>query len=248
MNICKIKTIFEKYIILFSAMDIYSTNKEKILNLLKTKGLIKINCFNKALDIFQDFKNILHETSGDINDEMPNIRSLKMDYRDRGKFEAQLQFGDDILIFNMHTDIFQFPDTHPVCKTPYALQDDNNTLCAVVNVYNFLSNSFKYNRESDEGYLVARIFVNHEGYYFVEGKNLEQHSYDIFGTKVISEEILVDIIQSLVLYTLDFDLLVPDYNAVKVIDSDMINNRIDNSKADTGKRLYSEFDISDIKR
>jgi hypothetical protein len=39
----------------------------------------------------------------------------------------------------------------------------------VVNVYNFLSDSFRYNRERDLGYLVARIFLNKEGHFFVQG-------------------------------------------------------------------------------
>lgn len=220
--------------------------RQRIIDLLQTKGLIKINCFNKALDIFQDLKNTMHETTGDINEDMPNNRILKIEYRDKGKFEAQIQFGDDILIFNMHTDIFQFDDSHPVCSTDYAKLDENNTLCAVINVYNFLSNSFKYNRESDEGYLVGRIFINHEGYYFVEGKGLEHYSSKIFGTATITEEVVVDIIQTMMLFTLNFELLVPQYDTIKVIDSDKMNNRIDNSKTDTGKRIYMNFDIDDI--
>lgn len=227
-------------------MDTIENKRKRIIELIQTKGLIKINCFNKALDIFQDLKNTMHETTGEINEEMPNNRILKIEYRDKGKFEAQIQFGDDILIFNMHTDIFQFDNSHPICSTPYAKLDENNTLFAVINVYNFLTNSFKYNRESDEGYLIGRIFLNHEGYYFVEGKCMEKYSSKIFGTEKISELIIIDIIQTMILFTLDFDLLVPEFDTIKVIDSDKMNNRIDNSKTDTGKRLYMNYITDDI--
>ena len=227
-------------------MESDTNNRAKIINILQTKGLIKILCFNRALEVFQEFKNTIHETTGLINDQLPNNRMLKIEYRDKGKFEALIQFGDDILIFNMHTDVFQFDDAHPVCKSQYVKNNENNSLCAVINVYNFLSNSFKYNRESDEGYLIGRIFINHEGYFFVEGKIMEDYSSKIFGTIKISENILVDIIERMILFTLNFDLLVPEYDTVKVIDSDRMNNRIDNSKTDTGKRLYKNFDIEDI--
>lgn len=227
-------------------MDTDGSKREQILKILQDKGVIKIKCYNHAFEYFQELKNILHETSGEINDEITNNRIIKMEYRDKGKFEAQLQFGDDILIFNMHTDIFQFSDNHSVCKTPYAKISENNTLCAVINVYNFLTNSFKYNRESDEGYLIGRIFINHENYFFVEGKNMDKYNSSTFGTQEINEKTTVDIIETMVLYTLGFDLLVPQYDTIKVIDSDKMNNKIDNSKTDTGKRLYMDFDISDI--
>ena len=43
------------------------------------------------------------------------------------------------------------------------------TYCGVINMYNFLSDSFKYNRENDLGYLIGRMFINKENT-FVEGK------------------------------------------------------------------------------
>ena len=39
-------------------------------------------------------------------------------------------------------------------------QNQLGTFCGIINIYNFLSDSFKYNRESDLGYLVGRIFIN----------------------------------------------------------------------------------------
>lgn len=229
-------------------MEQDTPKRERILAILQDKGLAKITCYNKSFDWFQELKNILHETTGDINESIVSSRALKMEYRDKGKYEAQIQFGDDILIFNMHTDIFQFPDDHPVCATPYGSEDENNTLCGVINVYNFLTNSFKYNRASDEGYLIGRIFINREGFFFVEGKNLEKYASSIFGTRKLDESTLVDIIETMILFTLHFDLLVPEYDTIKVIDSDKMNNKIDNSKTDTGKRLYMNFDTEDIVR
>ena len=47
-------------------------------------------------------------------------------------------------------------------------------------------------------------------------------------------------------YTVDFDLLVPPYDAVKVVTVDQLNTKIENSKMQTGKRLGYKFNSDDI--
>ena len=97
-------------------------------------------------------------------------KRIRIEYRDRGKFEAQIQVAEDILIFAMQTDVFRFHDGHEIWKNPYLAQRADNAYCGVINIYNFLADSFKYNRGEDEGYLIGRIFINHQMQYFVEGK------------------------------------------------------------------------------
>ena len=70
----------------------------------------------------------------------------------------------------MHTDVFEFDANHLVWQSPYVQADRDNSYCGLINIYNFLSDSFKFNRNADEGYLIGRIFINRERCYFVEGK------------------------------------------------------------------------------
>ena len=58
--------------------------------------------------------------------------------------------------------------------------------------------------------------------------------------------ILLNISENAIDYTVDFDLLVPPYDAVKVVTVDQLNTKIENSKMQTGKRLGYKFNSDDI--
>ena len=69
--------------------------------------------------------------------------------------------------------------------------------------------------------------------------------YNEFGSKKIDKEQLKDIVESAILYSLDFDLLVPHYEYVSEISVGQIVDRINNSKLKTGKRLGFQFSAKD---
>ena len=118
-----------------------SSPREKIINLLNVKSVIKSQIFDQGLEVFNVLKDVLSEMSNDLNDMLENSssRRVRLEYRDRGKFEAELKFADDVLVFSLHTDIFEFDRDHPVWKNSYARNNPYNTYCGVVNVYNIWS-------------------------------------------------------------------------------------------------------------
>ncbi len=63
---------------------------------------------------FNQLKETLLEMASELDDELDGKldRRVRLEYRDRGKFEAQLQVANDILIFQMHTDVFEFAADH----------------------------------------------------------------------------------------------------------------------------------------
>jgi hypothetical protein len=124
--------------------------------------------------------------------------------------------------------------------------DPYSSYCGMISIYNFLNDSFKYNRIEDLGYLIARLFINKDGYYFVEGKRQMSYWLNNFGTSKIDKEILRDIINSSLLYALEFDLLVPPYDNVKIINVEQINNKIESSRIQTGKRLGFSYNSDDV--
>lgn len=63
----------------------------------------------------------------------------------------------------MHTNVFCFPPEHAVGKSSYVLETPTRGYCGMIQAYNFLSDSLKYQRLSDIGYLLARLFINAEG-------------------------------------------------------------------------------------
>ncbi|MEG1554709.1 MAG: hypothetical protein RR363_06775, partial [Rikenellaceae bacterium] len=75
--------------------------RKEILGMLETKSLTKAQVYSIIHDEFQEMKNTLHEMSGEINESLDDDeRTIKIEYRDKGTFVAQLQVADDILIFN----------------------------------------------------------------------------------------------------------------------------------------------------
>jgi hypothetical protein len=97
-------------------------------------------------------------------------KRLAVTYQDKGRWLRDLKVAGRHVIFHMHTNVFKLDQSHSLWKTSYLEDDEMRGYFGVINVYNFLSDSFKYNRERDLGYLVARLFLNKEGHFFVQGK------------------------------------------------------------------------------
>ena len=222
--------------------------RENILSLLSEKAVMKSKIFEQSIEVFNLLKDVLSEMSNDLNEMLDDkdYKRVRLEYRDRGKFEAELKFADDVLIFSMHTDVFQFDREHPVWKNEYLKKEPYNSYCGVINVYNFLSDPMKFNRLDDMGYLVARLFVNKDKSFFVEGKRQKRQMTDSFGSSSLTREDLVEFVESAILYTLSFDLLVPPYDIVKHATVEQINVKIESSKMTTGKRLGYKYNSDDV--
>lgn len=222
--------------------------REKILETIIRKSTLKQKVFDNTFAAFNLLKETLLEMASEMDDALDGKldRRVRLEYRDRGKFEAQLQVANDLLIFQMHTDVFEFDPAHPVWKTPYVEADRENSYCGVVNIYNFLSDSFKFNRNADEGYLIGRIFINREHRYFAEGKQQRSMRAERFGEAEIDREALVAILEEAIDFSLNFDLLMPPYAELKRVTVDQFNTKMDNSKFVTGKRLGYDFETDDI--
>ena len=222
--------------------------RAKILDTIIRKSTLKQKVFDNTFSAFNSLKETLLEMASEMDDELDGKldRRVRLEYRDRGKFEAQLQVANDILIFQMHTDVFEFDPSHAIWQNPYVKADRENSYCGVINIYNFLSDSFKFNRNADEGYLIGRIFINREHRYFAEGKQQTSLRAAQFGEAEIDRDALVAILEAAIDFSLDFDLLMPPYEENKRVTVDQFNTKMDNSKFITGKRLGYEFDIKDI--
>lgn len=221
--------------------------RDQIVTTLKEKAVLKQNIYDNTLDQFNRTRKILaaiaREINGDLRDE---DRRVRMEFRDRGKFDIQLKIASDILVFSMHSNVFEFDRNHPVWKTPYVQKTPKNSYCGVINIYNFLADSFKYNRLEDIGYLVARIFINHENHYFVEGKRQMGMIFSNFGNEQLSRDALKNILYTAIQYSLEFDLLAPPYDAVKIASVGQMEAKIQFSRMITGKRLGFQFNSDDV--
>jgi len=215
---------------------------EDLFNLVATKSGLKTKVYETTLDAFSELKKGIANLTSDYekyhngNDDVANIQS-----REVGQFEVELKFGGDILLFLMHTNVFEFPRDHEVMKTPYVKEDPSRSYCGIINVYNFIADSFKYNRVNDVGYLIGRIFINKENHYFIEGKRELGFLYNNFGKNIITKESVDSIVNAAVKYTVNFDLLTPNYDIVKFVTVNDMKNALDKISLKTGKRLGYKF-------
>jgi hypothetical protein len=222
-------------------------DQELITSNLAIKANLKQVVYDNTLETFNLLKEVLLEIEDGCNVKLKGVdKRVQLDYKDRGKFEAQLKVAGDLLIFSMHSNIFEFDRGHGVWKTSYVQKDKTNSYCGIINIYNFLSDSFKYNRSDDLGYLIARLFVNKEKHYFVEGKRQLGFLYSNFGKEVIDKKALIKVIQTAILYAMEFDLLVPPYDHVKIASVAQMNKKIQSSVLQTGKRLGFQFNSDDV--
>ena len=221
--------------------------KSNIIGTLKEKSLLKQLVYDNTLHSFGIVKDILKNLSKELNTGISGIDSrINLEYSDRSTFDAQIKVAGDILFFSMHSNIFQFDREHPAWKTPYIQKNKYNAYSGIINIYNFLADSFKYSRLDDLGYLIARIFINHEKQYFVEGKRQMGMLFSNYGNEEISRDSLQNIILTAIQYALEFDLLVPPYDTVKIATVGQVETKIQHSKVITGKRLGFQFNSDDV--
>tara|TARA_B100000497_G_scaffold68302_1_gene76990 strand:+ start:192 stop:869 length:678 start_codon:yes stop_codon:yes gene_type:complete len=191
-----------------------NSNLEQIGIYLKSKGNLKQSVFKKTLSVFEALKKVIESHSTKLNETCKDDL-FDIEFKENGKFEAELTFAGDALIFNMHTNVFNFPDDFFIHQSPYVLEDESRKYCGMIEIYNFLADSFKYSRYADSGYLVARIFINREGHFFVEGEDQLGFLYKDFDKLVINNDFLALIIEQAMIFSIDFDLWVPKYQEVK---------------------------------
>jgi len=222
------------------------TTHELILKTLKEKSSLKQDVYFNTTKIFDEFRSVLKELAEEFRTEAKQIdRRIIVDYSDKGEFDVEFKIASDVLIFHQHSNIFEFDQSHPIWKTSYVRNNDWKSYCGMINVYNFLNDSFKYNRVNDIGYLIARIFVNKEFHFFVEGKRQMAFLYNDFVNGVIDRESIKSICQSAILYCLDFDLFTPPYDNVKEVTVYDIQELSNNPQLQTGKRLGFKFQADD---
>lgn len=213
-------------------------NCNELGNLIQQKAELNNLVSENTHQAFNTFKEVSKEIVAELNKNFPIINCR---FENKGDFEFKLSFGSDTLVFILHTNIFEFPRLHEVMKLPYIKEDVKRSYCGMINIYNFLSDSFDYHRDLDFGYLIGRVFINKENHYFIEGKREVGLMYTSFHKAVIEKDSVYNIIVSSMEYVNNFDLLTPPFDEVKITTVGEIQSNLSTKKQITGKRLGFEF-------
>ncbi len=210
----------------------------QIMDLLTHKASLKQEIFRKGKDYFNSLKKVAEQIATDLDCEVCEVdEAVKISYKVEGTYEFELQFGGDLLLFNMHTNVFTFDKKHKIHRTGYVREDGDRAYFCMINIYNFLADSLKYNRRDDEGILLGRIFINREGHFFVEGPKQIGFLFNHLETQVTNEESLKMIVEAIMIYSLEYDLTVPDYRSVMQVSVRQVQAMSDELQLKTAKKV-----------
>ncbi len=217
-------------------------DQNSIIKLLKEKSATKQVIYRNTKNVFDNLVNALKEKEKSLSDILKSdTDKVELEFKSNGQFDAQLKFAGDTLLFHMHSNVFDFPPNHQVSNSKYVKEDNLRGFCGIINIYNFLSDSLKYNRLNDEGILIGRIFINKDNHFFVEGDKELGFLFDDFANQQMNSDMLDQIINVCMVYTLNFDLFTPNFNDVRLISVHQIATMSMNQKIKTSKRLGYKF-------
>ncbi|PLX06558.1 MAG: hypothetical protein C0596_14610 [Marinilabiliales bacterium] len=81
--------------------------KEHIIDTLKEKSVLKQQVFDQTKKAFKILKKELQSIVLSYNQELKDEdERILLEYRDRGMFETEVKVAGDLIIFNMHSNIF----------------------------------------------------------------------------------------------------------------------------------------------
>lgn len=217
-------------------------SSKKIIGKLTKKAAAKQEVYRVCRSFFDLLKKVVSEITIDLSKDVSSVdKYVEIKYIDKGEFEIELKFSGDTLIFHMHTNTFSFDKNHHIWNSSYVKEDKYRAYCGVINVYNFLSDSFKYNRINDLGFMIGRIFINKEKHFFTEGNGRMSFLFNNFQNDILNKEVLKNIVNELMLYAMDDELISPPLKEVQVVSLHQINQMSQNMKLKTSKKLGYKF-------
>ncbi len=218
--------------------------RQVIQQLLEKKAALKQDIYQDTRNHFDRFKKHLHEEVNQLRELVKDER-VRLKIEDQGDFQVRVFIGGDVLVFQMHSNIFRLPDEHALWKSDYMKEDAERGYFGIINIYNFLADSYLQNRLNDVGYLIGRIFINKDENYMVEGKGQLGFLFRDLTHEKINDAIMRHIIHVSFVYALEFDLLTPPYELVSKATVIQMIELNANQSMQTGKRLGFKFEAED---
>ncbi len=211
-----------------------------IVDLLLTKAAVKQDIADYSEKVLAQFCSIMTSELESLSESISDDR-IRLRVKEHGDHEFRVFIGSDVLVFQLHRNVFRLPDDNPMWKIPYLRDNENNGYFGIINIYNFLAESMEQNRSNDPGYLIGRVFMNHEHHFMVEGKGQLEFLFRDVEKDELTDEIIRRILCVSVMYALEFDLITPPYDLIQEVSVMQINAISSNLQVATGKRLGFKF-------
>lgn len=221
-------------------MEKKNTVRDGIIDLLMNKAAMKQDIADYSENILEHFKVVMADEIETLKKSVDDSR-VRMKLEDKGKHEFRVSIGSDVLVFQLHRNVFKLPDENPLWKTPYLEENGANGFFGMINIYNFLAESIEQNRLNDAGYLIGRIYLNHDEKFMVEGKGQLGFLFRDLPNSKMNDDIIRHILQVSMAFAIEFDLITPPYDLVQEVSVGQIQMISSNLQPATGKRLGFKF-------
>lgn len=219
-------------------------NSKKIVDLLVDKSALKQDVYEDSHDAFNQLRELV-KAEVELLKQCIDDKRIRLSIVEKSQSEFQVFIGSDVLVYQIHSNVFRLEDGHPLWDSTYLQEDPSRSFFGIIHVYNFLAESFLQNRFNDSGYLIGRIFVNKDSHFFVEGRGQLDFLFKDLAKGEWRENSIRHIIQVCFAYALEFDLFVPPYEMVQELNVGQMQSLGSSSQAATGKRLGFKFSAED---
>lgn len=212
------------------------SNTDLIIEKLKNKASLKQKVSRVTEESFNELKKVAKKMALELNEKMPKDidENVKIEFFDINQFEFRLKFSGDTLAFIRHSNVVKLHPENPIVQNKYMEEDKQRTYFGSIRVYDFLSDSFRYNRYQDAGILMARLLVNLENHYHIDSgihfKALKQS----VEKNVLDEKTMRFFIENAMITAIDIDLIAPQYKDIFTVS---LKEHFENNQGDAGTKL-----------
>lgn len=191
---------------------------ENIAKILLTKSTIKQKTYR---NICKAFKQIQAEARSLVEDLKSKTserdEDIKLSVESVSDQEFHLRIAGDLLVFVLHTNIITLPADYEYNKSKYVADQPLRKYLGQINVYNFMADSFEFNRLNDPGYLLARLLINSENHFIVEGDRQVGFMFESVSAKPLENVDLNILIKLIIAQAAENDLLAPPFPQIRNI-------------------------------
>jgi hypothetical protein len=205
---------------------------------LSTITIVKRDVHENSFVAYNSLKGLAESVSQNLDNFISEKDSrIHVEFKDVSKNEFWLQFGGDLLIFSLHSNVFSFDSSHSLFNTNYVQENHGRAYFCMIEVFNFLNDSVKFNRYRDVGELVGRVFINSENHFFVEGMGAVGSLYSDLTTQIFDSKMMNQILETFIVSSIQFDLWAPPFQNVRFMPLANIIEQNGNSPRSTSKRM-----------
>lgn len=212
---------------------------DKIIAALQEKAVLKQQMYHQTREVFDNYRKLVMAYADTLHTKMKGTTpEVPVSFHETGELEFRFRFSGDFLIFNMHSNIMALPPEHPALRTDYLREDPCKAFFGQILIYNFMHDSFKYNRQQDIGYMVARLMINCDRRFFIEGVRPLNFIQPDISPEPLNDAILLELLEKSMLVAVETDLTsVPMQNMLVM----SVGDKIAQNESRAGEKLGFRF-------